>query len=83
MTTASTGLPSLTGVMRAEEPWHTSTHSPEPAPTPSEATMGLPLGCPLGSTGWIRSSLWPARAPTFWLATTSPTTLVINMARLR
>src|SRR5438132_1419257 len=87
--TASTGIFSVWGVMRALEPWTIRTISPCPAPTVSTTTKVRPTGMrrsrPSGSTrsGSTVSSLWPVIEATFWVDTTLPVTLASNIGTSR
>src|SRR5437660_6747704 len=83
--TASTGSFSVSGVMRALEPWTMRTISPWPAPTVSTTTNVRPVVTSLsrlpGSTrsGSTVRSLRPVIEATFCVETTLPVTLARNM----
>src|SRR5438132_12678962 len=83
--TASTGNFSVSGVMRALEPWTMRTISPWPAPTVSTTTNVRPVETSLsrlaGSTrsGSTVRSLRPVMELIFCVATTLPVTLARNM----
>src|SRR5439155_21098569 len=72
--TASTGFSRETSVMRAEEPWASSTTSSAPAPTASAATTKLPVGLNAPSSSRVSRSLRPERPRSLRVETTVPRT---------
>src|SRR5882672_10906005 len=80
--TASTGFSRDTSVMRADEPWATSTSSSAPAPTASAATTNVPVGLNWASTSRTSSSLSPSSPASLRVDTTVPITCARIIARL-
>src|SRR6267142_2416450 len=80
--TASTGFSRDTSVMRADDPWATSTSSSAPAPTASAATTNAPTGLKWASTSRTSSSLSPRSPASLRVDTTVPITCARIIAAL-
>src|SRR4051812_45537526 len=87
-TNASAGRFLVMSVMRALEPWTTSTSWPSPQPTESRATMARPVlpreegllaSSNLTLRGSTTNSFWPLSVLSLVVATTWPVTLARNM----